>query len=77
MGTCWSPTPIPDAHVHGSTVNPPATWIPTEPWPQSVEVQVGTSRRAGQGLFLTPSPSALHLCASETRAASGAGLTLT
>ena len=78
MGTCRSPMPIPESHVHGPTMNPSATWIPTELWPRRVEVHVGTSRRAGHGLFLPPVTFLhLHFCSSKTRAASSAEINFT
>lgn len=67
MGTCWSPMPIPEAHVHGPTMNPPATWIPTELWPQRVEVHVGTSHRSPFCTCTSRQPLVLGLTSLESR----------
>lgn len=67
MGTCWSPMPIPEAHVHGPTMNPPATWNPTELWPQRVEVHVGTSHRSPFCTCTSRQPLVLGLTSLESR----------
>ena len=66
MGTCWSPMPVSEAHVHGPTMTPPPTRIPTELWPQRVEVHVGTSHRS-PFCTCTSVPLVLGLTSFESR----------